>query len=148
MTQTTTNAELDNLIEEITVDCNDEDEVLMGFEGAFDENASLPCPGTVVGEPVELLSVSAGDQRRGLTATCQRAGRSYEIALLDINIHADPATSRLIAAYRRWATARAMRPDFTPADVTGIVGNPFYAINIAPVLASSANRSGSPPTSN
>ena len=28
-----------------------------------------------------------------------------------------------------------MRPDFTPADVTGIVGNPFYAINIAPVLA-------------
>jgi len=138
MTQTTTNAELDNLIEEITVDCNDEDEVLMGFEGAFDENASLPCPGTVVGEPVELLSVSAGDQRRGLTATCQRAGRSYEIALLDINIHADPATSRLIAAYRR----------FTPADVTGIVGNPFYAINIAPVLASSANRSGSPPTSN
>ena len=28
-----------------------------------------------------------------------------------------------------------MRPDFTPADVTGIVGNPIYAINIAPVLA-------------
>ena len=28
-----------------------------------------------------------------------------------------------------------MRPDFTPADVTGIVANPFYAINIAPALA-------------
>ncbi|MGO9496283.1 MAG: hypothetical protein ACLQA5_06160 [Solirubrobacteraceae bacterium] len=28
-----------------------------------------------------------------------------------------------------------MRPDWTPADVTGIVGNPVYAINIAPVLA-------------
>ena len=28
-----------------------------------------------------------------------------------------------------------MRPDRTPADVTGIVGNPVYAINIAPVLA-------------
>jgi len=105
MTQTTTNAELDNLIEEITVDCNDEEDVLMGFESAFDEDASLPCPGTVVGEPVEVLSVNAADQRRGLTATCQRAGRSYEIALLDINIDADPATSRLIAAHRRWATA-------------------------------------------
>ena len=105
MTPTTTNAELDSLIEEITVDCNDEEELLMGFEGAFDENASFPCPGTVVGEPVEVLSVSAGDQRRGLTAACQRAGRSYEIALLEINIDADPATSRLIAAYRRWATA-------------------------------------------
>lgn len=28
-----------------------------------------------------------------------------------------------------------MRPDWTEADVTGIVGNPVYAINIAPVLA-------------
>jgi len=28
-----------------------------------------------------------------------------------------------------------MQPDVTPADVTGIVANPFYAINIAPVLA-------------
>jgi len=64
MTQTTTNAELDNLIEEITIDCNDEEEVLMGFEGAFDEDASFPCPGTVVGEPVEVLS------RRGANNAC------------------------------------------------------------------------------
>ena len=28
-----------------------------------------------------------------------------------------------------------MAPKFTPADVTAIVGNPFSAINIAPVLA-------------
>lgn len=28
-----------------------------------------------------------------------------------------------------------MRPDWTPADVTGIIGKPVYAINIAPVLA-------------
>jgi hypothetical protein len=28
-----------------------------------------------------------------------------------------------------------MPPDWTPAQVTGIIGNPFYAINIAPVLA-------------
>ncbi len=97
--------ELDSLIWEITVDCNDEDEVLMGFEGAFDEEANFPCPGAVVGEPVEVLSVSTGDARRGLIGTCQRNGRRYDIALLDIDIDADPATSRLIAAYRRWAAA-------------------------------------------
>jgi hypothetical protein len=28
-----------------------------------------------------------------------------------------------------------MQPDWTPAEVTGLVGNPFYAINIDPVLA-------------
>ena len=97
--------DLDTLIWEITADCNDEEEVLMGFEGVFDEDGSFPCPGTVVGEPVEVLSISAGDERRGLTATCTRAGHRYEIALLDIDIDADPATSRLLAAYRRWSGA-------------------------------------------
>lgn len=93
--------ELDSLIDEITIDCYDEDEALMGFENAFDE-ANLSCPGTVVGEDVEVLSVSTANNRRELIATCQRNDRRYEIALLDIDLNADPDTSRLIAAYRRW----------------------------------------------
>ena len=28
-----------------------------------------------------------------------------------------------------------MESDWTPADVSGLIGNPFYAINIDPVLA-------------
>jgi len=96
--------DLDNLIWEITVDCYDEDEQLMGFENAFDE-ANLPCPGTVVGEDVEVLSVSTANNRRELIASCQRNGRRYEAALLDIDLNADPDTSRLIAAYRRWIGA-------------------------------------------
>jgi len=94
-------AELDSLIWEITVDCHDEDEQLVGFENAFDE-ANLPSPGSVVGEDVEVLSVSTANNRRELIATCQRKARRYEIALLDIELNADPDTSRLIAAYRRW----------------------------------------------
>jgi hypothetical protein len=74
----------------------------MGFENAFDE-ANLPCHGTVVGEVVQVLSVSTTGNRRELMATCQRNGSSYQIAPLDIDIDADPETSRLIAAYRRWA---------------------------------------------
>jgi hypothetical protein len=101
MSPTKADPELDNLIWEITVDCHDEDEQLIGFENAFDE-ANLPCPGAVVGEDVEVLSVSTATDRRELIATCQRAGKRYEIALLDININADADTSRLIAAYRRW----------------------------------------------
>ncbi len=54
--------ELDSLIAEITVDCHDEDEALMGFENAFEE-AGLPCRGTVVGEEVEVLSVGASGGR-------------------------------------------------------------------------------------
>jgi len=96
------NPDLDNLIEDITVDAYDEDEQLMGFENAFDEDANFPCPGTVVGEEVEVVSVSVKNHRRELVATCQRRGRKYDIALLDIDVRGDPATSRLIAAYRRW----------------------------------------------
>jgi hypothetical protein len=94
--------ELDSLIAEITVDCYDEDEQLTAFENTF-YDANFPCPGTVIGEDVEVLSVSMSTSRRELIATCQRAGRCHDIALLDINIHADPTTSRLPAAYRRWA---------------------------------------------
>jgi hypothetical protein len=64
--------------------------------------AEFPIPGTVVGEDVEVLSVSTETNRRELIATCQRNSRRYEIALLDIDLNPDPDTSRLIAAYRRW----------------------------------------------
>lgn len=94
--------DLDTLIDEITVDAHDEDEQLMGFEAAFEEDANLPCPGTIVGQEVEVLSVSRADNHHELIATCERDGRSYEVALLDVDLQADPATSRLIAAYRRW----------------------------------------------
>jgi hypothetical protein len=103
MTPPHADPELDNLIDEITVDTHDEDEQLMGFEAAFDETANFPCPGTAVGEEVEVLPVSRVSNRQELIAGCQRQGRRYEIALLDLDINADRATGRLIAAYRRWA---------------------------------------------
>jgi hypothetical protein len=77
--------DLDRLIDEITVDAHDEDEQLMGFENAFDEDASFPCPGTIIGEEVQILSVSRANNRRELIATCQRAGRSHQLALLDLD---------------------------------------------------------------
>jgi Calcium binding len=97
--------DLDSLIEEITVDAYNEDEQLMGFENAFDE-ANFPCPGTVVGEDVEVLTVTIANDRRDLIAACQRNGKRYQIALLDIDIDADAETSRLIAAYRHWSAGR------------------------------------------
>lgn len=102
-----TTQQLDRLIDETTADCHNEDEQLMGFENAFDEHAGFPCPGTVVGEAVEVLHVGRADGRHELIATCQRAGKRYEIALLDVDIHAGADTARLLAAYQRW-TALAL----------------------------------------
>jgi len=58
-----------------------------------------------VGGAVEVLSVATAENRRELIATCQRGGCRYEVALLDVDVHADAATSRLLAAYRRWIGA-------------------------------------------
>ena len=94
--------DLDDLITEITTDCYDEDEQLQAFENAFDEDGHFPCPGTVVGQDVEVLSAGTNASRRELIATCRRNGRTYHIALLDVDLNANPTTSRLLAAYRRW----------------------------------------------
>jgi len=101
------NEDPDNLLWEITADCKDEDEVMMGFEGFFETEASFPIHGSVIGEEVEVTSVGIAENRPELMATCKRGEHTYEVALLDIeNIDADTATTRLIAAYRCWASAR------------------------------------------
>jgi hypothetical protein len=95
-------SELDSLIAEITIDAYDEDEQLQGFENAFDEDAKLPLPATVIGEHVDVLSIGQANGRRELIATCTRNGHRYDIALIDVTIDADPTLSRLLAAYHRW----------------------------------------------
>jgi len=97
--------ELDDLIADITVDAHDHDEALMGFENAFDEAACFPCPATVIGETIKILSVATSNGRQELIATCQRAGHRHHIALLDITINANQTASRLLAAYRHWTGA-------------------------------------------
>jgi hypothetical protein len=100
-----TERELDSLIAEITVDCYEEDEVLSAFENAFEEEISFPIPATVIGEDVDVLSISASDGRRELIASCQRGEQRHDIALLDVDIHPAEPAARLLAAYRRWLGA-------------------------------------------
>jgi hypothetical protein len=106
MARQISNRDLDELISEITTDCYNDDEELMGFENAFEEQATLPCRGTVIGEEVQVLSVATEHGRRELIATCERRGHRYQLSLLDIELQADAQTARLLAAYRRWAAFR------------------------------------------
>jgi hypothetical protein len=46
-------ASLDELIEEIPIDANGEDEQLWAFRRAFEDNVSVPCEATIIGEPVK-----------------------------------------------------------------------------------------------
>lgn len=96
------NSELDSLIADITVDCYNDDEALTAFEVAFDNDTSFPTAGTVIGEQVQVVSVAMTNDRRELIATCEHHGKRYHIALLDIDLHGNPTTNTLAAAYRRW----------------------------------------------
>lgn len=95
--------ELDILIEEVTVRCIGDEEQHVGFGTAFEQGVAFPFTGTVIGHPVDVLSVRSSEDRRELIAECRHQGRQYEVSLLDVEPHADPATTRLMAAYRRWA---------------------------------------------
>lgn len=97
--------ELDALIEEITIDCYDEDEALTGFENAFDEDAGYPIPATLIGHDVEILSIHASSGRRELIATCQHTTHKHDVALPGLTIHPRHPAARLHAAYRHWLGA-------------------------------------------
>jgi hypothetical protein len=128
-------ADLDDLIEEITVDANGEDEQLWAFRQAFEDDLAVPCDATVIGEPVRVVKFDYdGNNRRGLTATCRRSdGTKHVVAASDVVIPPTAPGGRRLAAYRKWmglapfppgAPAKARRqPAAVPdLDLKGPVG--------------------------
>lgn len=79
-------AYLDELIEEITTDANGETEQLWAFRQALEDDVTVPCEASVIGEPVEVVKFDFdGNERRGLTAVCRRAdGRKHLVAAADV----------------------------------------------------------------
>jgi hypothetical protein len=99
----TTAAELDALIEELTVDAYGDEEQLSGFLVAAEEALVPGEPATIAGATVEMISVDCGpDARTGLTAHVLRDGARYEVALADLSFARGSELLVVVAAYRRW----------------------------------------------
>jgi hypothetical protein len=99
----TTIAQLDALIDELTVDAYSDDEQLNGFLTGAEDALRRGEPARIVGVDVDVLAVDAGpDVRTGLTARVRRAGASYEVALADLTFPTDTELGVVVAAYRRW----------------------------------------------
>lgn len=97
-------AYLDGLIDEITTDANGEAEQLWAFRQAFEDDVAVPCKATVIGEPVQVLKFDYdGNERRGLTAVCQRMdGTKHVVAASEVVIPLTAQSGRYLAAYRKW----------------------------------------------
>ncbi|HKI31354.1 MAG TPA: calcium-binding protein [Gemmataceae bacterium] len=96
-------ARLDALIEEATVDCNDEAEAHMGFMNLVEENVVCPFKAKVIGEEVEVVEFRSREVGLGVDAVCRYKGKDYRI---DINSlewpKQKPEGFEWIEAYRAW----------------------------------------------
>ena len=100
----TTESDLDSLIEEITTDAYGEDEQIWAFHCAFEDGFELPCDAFVIGEPVSVVEFDYdGNQRRGLVARCRKEdGSEHTVSVSEVMLAEHSIGGHLIAAYRQW----------------------------------------------
>jgi hypothetical protein len=97
-----TSAQLDELIEEATVDCYDEEEQASGFFAVIEDNLALPFTTRILGVDASVAAVEMDNDGR-IKAVCERSGERQRIDLIDLPIPSPPPSgAEWIAAYRRW----------------------------------------------
>jgi len=95
-------AQLDELIEEATVDCYDEEEQASGFFAVLEDNLALPFTTQILGVEASVAAVEMHDDGR-IKAVCERSGEQQRIDLIDLPLPSPPPSGvEWIAAYRRW----------------------------------------------
>jgi hypothetical protein len=95
-------AELDTLIGQATVDCYNEDEGLAGFAVMLEGNLALPFETAVLGVTVIVEEIT--ETASGIIAICARGKHRQAIPVLDLPLpDPPPAGAEWITAYRQWA---------------------------------------------
>src|SRR5258707_15149042 len=96
-------ARLEELIEEATVDCYDENEQHVGLMTMVEDNVVCPFMAKVIGEEVEVVELRSSEFGHGVDAVCRYKGKDYRI-----NVHSlewpkkQPEGFEWIEAYRAW----------------------------------------------
>lgn len=96
-------AELDELIEQATVDCYNDSEQVTGLFTMIEEHLALPFTRTILGVPATIarVDVTTADE---IVAICTRDGHRQTIPILQLPVpDRAPDGWEWIEAYRRWA---------------------------------------------
>lgn len=97
-------AELDALVEQATVDAYDEYEQLASFHAMINDHLPVPFRTTVMGVEVTVTKIDLLTGS-GITAICSRGKHQQAIGILDLPLPAPPpAGAEWIDAYRHWAS--------------------------------------------
>jgi len=95
-------AELDALIEEATVDCYGDEEQITGLFTMLEDHLALPFEISVLGMSVTVAQVDLTVNHE-IVATCLRDGHQQAIPILDLPLpRPAPDGAEWIEAYRRW----------------------------------------------
>jgi hypothetical protein len=95
-------ARLEEMIEEATVDCNDESEQMSGWFTVIGENLALPFETKVLGVlvTVERIDLNRSDD---IVAVCLRGRDRQSLPILDLPLPSPtPDGAEWIEAYRFW----------------------------------------------
>ena len=97
-------AELDALVEQATVDAYDEYEQSGSFHVVIEEHLAVPFRTTVLGVEVTVTKIDLLSGS-GTAAICSRGKHRQAVGILDLPLPIPPpAGAEWIDAYRRWAT--------------------------------------------
>lgn len=100
------NADLDQLIEEATVDAHDESEQVTGLYTMLEEHLEFPFQTRVLGVDVSVEGIDLTEAEQ-IVVVCLRDGARQKIGILDLPLPSPPpGGSEWIQAYRRWARHR------------------------------------------
>jgi len=99
-------ARLDALIEEATVDANDESEQKTGFYTMLEDHLAVPFTTEVLGMEVTVERIDMTDDEE-IVAVCARRKFRQQIRIVELPLpNPPPKGSEWIDAYRRWARRR------------------------------------------
>jgi hypothetical protein len=95
--------QLEELIEEATVDAYNPSEQMSGFHAVLEQRVELPFKTEVLGVEVTVEKIDLTDDEQ-IVAVCSRGRTRQRIPLLDLPLpERPPAGVEWIHAFRRWA---------------------------------------------
>lgn len=98
--------DLDQLIEDATVDAHDESEQVTGLYTMMEEHIELPFQTRILGMEVTVDAIDLNEVEQ-VVAVCSRDGARQIIGILDLPLPMPrPHGAEWIDAYRRWARHR------------------------------------------
>ena len=102
-TKASSNARLDQMIEEATVDAHDESEQTTGFYTMFEEHLAVPFKTEMLGVEVTVERLDMTDDEQ-IVAVCARGKSRQRVPILDLPLPSPPPEGAdWIMAFRRWA---------------------------------------------